>query len=204
MYPNNVCTECTHIFKQCVQAKVALSSLDADSGNWLAPTISYCPGRLFSILICCILFVGWFAWKWINLGGGNARSLERVWSKYFSQTIFHSSQPPLPSLVSLSYLHRELHFPVLKETGSKGCEVHPWKIKTPQDDLWSFRGWSWWRSIVTHETGRTGWWLYQLMMLLRMSMDMGTLRHVIIMLVTPCWWQLCYWCWRWLCMMPID
>ena len=56
--PNNVCTECTDIFKQCVQAKVALSSLDADSGNWSAPTISYCPGRLFFHLDL-LYFVCW-------------------------------------------------------------------------------------------------------------------------------------------------
>ena len=56
--PNNVCTECTHIFNHCVQAKVALSSLDADSGNWSAPTISYCPGRLFFHLDL-LYFVCW-------------------------------------------------------------------------------------------------------------------------------------------------
>ena len=73
-----------------------------------------------------------------------------AWSKYFSPTIFHSRVSPLFLIC--------IRNGIFCQTGSKGFEeVDQWKIKTPQVDLWNFRGWSWWESIVTHETGRTGW-----------------------------------------------
>ena len=82
-----------------------------------SPTISYCPGHLFYpyLFSFFILFVVWCAWKWINLGGGNACSLASDQRIYFSSTIFHSMSSqtlPPPSLP----FHITRHTPNTKYT----------------------------------------------------------------------------------------
>ena len=77
-------------------------------------------------------------------------SLEKIFlHNNFSLTTVVTS--PLPMLcISEDFFCENSYF----YTGSNFYKVDPWKIKAPQGDLWIFRGWSWWSSIVTQHWGK--------------------------------------------------
>ena len=81
-------------------------------------------------------------------------SLEKIFlHNNFSLTTVVTS-PPL----HVMYFWKKFLFFFCKNnyfyTGSNFYKADPWKIKAPQGDLWIFRVWSWWRSIVTQYKGK--------------------------------------------------